>query len=732
MTKFKKSSDEAISTSKDDKFGRALFAKGVAEALIKVPSSQSFTVGLYGSWGSGKTSIIRMAEEYLAKHHKDDVIVVHFNPWLFTTIENLHTAFFGALAHGLNKKIDRGVSIDLQKYAKLTGAAGAAIAPFFPPAPLLARIVSGGLHALSGNKNNKSAEELRKKIDKILLSSKKRVVVIIDDIDRLDSEEIHQVFKLAKNAGRFSNVSYLLAFDQNVVAKALAQRYPEEPEIGSNFVDKIVQLPLFVPPVDSDVLSQFVIDEINSAASRHKVDNSTDDVSRFGAEYQSLLINQFTTPRRAIRYINAVDFSLERLANEVNFTDIMLVEAVRVFDPDLYNRLASRKSVLIDRGHYGNRDDNDKMKARIEVFGVDNVPSWQAAVVRELFPSFEWALGGSSYAGDYIKTWDEKRRVCSDKYFDRYFNYGIPVGDVADAKIKELLVLIDSHQSSQEDANKMLTKLVTSGHPDVIVSKLRNKEDDYSPLAAERLAFALVSLGDKLPRPQQTLLGDTFSSYVQSAILAVSLTRKSEDSFTMLQSFMNVAPLDYADQLMRWIRVDTEPSDKKEQDFVPLIQESQLEEIGKLFASRIKQYSTDNDLLNDFSDNLPSLFWYWNKWGDKKDIEAYIRRAIAADDKNAGAFITAYTGNAFDMGSGRKSRADLRRESFNEIAKLVDPGIFIEPLKRFFGDDVNENTQDFPHSRFNKAESDDKLTARQFAYYYNRMLEEEKQNDSDS
>lgn len=726
MAKFDKNPDEPIVTAKEDRFGRADFANGLAEALVKVPNSESFTVGLYGAWGSGKTSVIKMAEERLTQKHPDDVVMINFNPWLFTSVENLHIAFFGALAHGLSKRIDKSVSVDLKKYAELTGAAGVAVAPFFPPAPLFARIISGGLSALSGNKKTVSAEAMRLKVDKILRDSKKRVIVIIDDIDRLDSDEIHQIFKLVKNVGHFSNVSYLLAFDQNVVAKALAGRYPEEPEIGGNFVEKIVQLPLFVPPVDRENLNQFVLDEINAIATKHKLDNSDDDVQRFGTEYQRLLAHQFTTPRKVVRYLNAIDFTFERLANEANFTDVMLVEAVRIFDPELYNRISTKKSVLIDRGHYGNRDDDGKKVAKMEIFGTENITSWQSGMMRELFPSFEWALGGSSYAGDYVKGWDEEQRVCSDKYFDRYFNYGIPNGDVADAKIKEFLALIDNPATTQDDANKTLSKLVAAGHPDVLVSKLRNKEETYSQVAAEKLAYALVSLGGTLPRLRQSFLGDTFSSYVQSSILAVSLTRKSNDTVKMLKDFMAFAPLDYAEQLMRWIRVDTENQEKKEEDFVPLMTDAELKEIGEQFAKRIKDYAATNNLISDFAEELPSILWNWNNWGKKKDIENYIKEAVAADINNANTFIVSYTGNSFELGSGRRSRSEFRRESYNEIVKFTDPSLLIGPLQKLHGDDISDNLGEFPYSRFNKNESEDRLTAKQFIWIHNFAKNETK------
>jgi predicted KAP-like P-loop ATPase len=731
MAKFNKNGDEPIATEKADKFGRIDFAKGLAEALIKVPNNESFTVGLHGTWGSGKTSIIKLAEEYIAAKHKDDVIVISFNPWLFSSAESLHTAFFGTLAQYLGERLStkkERIFDELRAYGELTGAVGGAISvvvPFAGTAKLISPMLDKFFHKKSGS----SVDDIKDRVNKILLESNKRIIVVIDDIDRLDSDEIHLVFKLVKNVAHFNNISYLLAFDQNVVAKALAGRYPEEPEIGGNFVEKIVQLPLIVPPVDPEVLSQFIIDQVNAITTKHKLDLTQDDIARFESEYSELLRRRFTTPRKAIRYLNAIDFTFERLANEANFTDVMLVEALRIFDQKLYERIAGKKSVLIDRGHYGNRDDNDKKTAKVEVFGTEAITSWQGSIIRELFPSYEWALGGSSYAGDYVKGWDNDQRVCSDKYFERYFNYGVPVGDVPDARLREFLTLAENPNAIQDEVSKALKKLVESGHPDVLVSKLRNKEDEFSKEVSEKLAYALVNVGSILPRPKQSMFGDTFSSYVQSSILAVSLTRKSSDTVKVLKNFMSTASLDYADQLMRWIRVGAENDEKKE-DFVPLITEIQLKEIGELFAKRIKEYSDSNDLINNFNDDLPSLLWYWNNWGKKKDVEGYIKKAVAIDDKNANTFVTSYTGNSYEMGSGRKSRAEFRRESYNEIAKFIDPGVFIGPLKRLYGDDIDADLTEFPSGRFNKSESEDRLTARQFIYVHKVAILEHKNNAS--
>lgn len=722
---FNKNADEAIGSSKADKFGRAGFAIGLAEALIKVPNSQSFTVGLHGAWGSGKTSVIKMSEEYIGKKYQDDVIVLHFNPWVFSSTESLHVALFGTLAKGLGEKLDKDIAVDIAKYAKLTSAAGDVFSVFFPPAGILGKIGAGGLAVLKkGDPKSMSVDSVKTRIDSMLKKSKKRVIVIIDDIDRLDSDEIHLIFKLVKNVAHFSNVSYLLAFDQKVVANALTGRYPDEPEIGGNFVEKIVQLSLFVPPVDPAVLSQYILESINSIADKHKLVVSEEDVSRFQANYSNLLKGLFTTPRKAIRYLNAVDFTLERLANEANFTDVMLVDAIRIFDPDLYSRISSRKSTLIDKGMYSRGEDNQKQAARIEVFGKDDPDPWQDSIIRELFPTYEWALGGSSYSGDYIVEWDEAQRVCSEKYFERYFNYGIPVGDVPDAKLASFIAALSNERLSQDDINKKFKVLVDAGHPNILISKLRNKEKAFDAKVSEKLAIAVVNTGVVLPRQEQSILGDTFSSYVQSSILVVALTRNSGKAFQLMSNFLKKVSIDYSEQLFRWVRADSTTSNNSLSDFTPLFSEEQIKKLGKILAKRIRDYTTTGDLIHDHYDNLASLLWNWNEYGSSKDIQGYIVNAIDSDPKNAIDFLTAYVGNAYDMLTGRKSRSDFRREAYDAITPFLDPEIFVKPLESIFSSEIGNDGGEYPHSMFSSKVPFEKLVAQQFMFIHKSVTKE--------
>src|SRR5688500_19334776 len=81
-----------ISGRKEDRFKRSSFADALARQLLALPKDDSFVLGLTGPWGSGKTSVLRMVEEAVA--NKPEVVVLKFNPWLFSGTEHLVAHFF--------------------------------------------------------------------------------------------------------------------------------------------------------------------------------------------------------------------------------------------------------------------------------------------------------------------------------------------------------------------------------------------------------------------------------------------------------------------------------------------------------------------------------------------------------------------------------------------------------------------------------------------------------------
>ena len=95
--------DRPILTEEEDRFGRAPFARRIAETISHIQDPSSIVIGIYGAWGEGKTSVLNLMAECL----KDNlsVIVIRFNPWHFESTEKLLGGFFDTLGSALGKSL---------------------------------------------------------------------------------------------------------------------------------------------------------------------------------------------------------------------------------------------------------------------------------------------------------------------------------------------------------------------------------------------------------------------------------------------------------------------------------------------------------------------------------------------------------------------------------------------------------------------------------------------------
>ena len=101
------SSDKPLTDPENDRLGYSPFAERLAESLLAMAPADGFVVALYGSWGSGKTTVVNFIVRYLeCRPEEDQPIIVHFNPWWFSGRENLIRAFFDQLQGGLDRALE--------------------------------------------------------------------------------------------------------------------------------------------------------------------------------------------------------------------------------------------------------------------------------------------------------------------------------------------------------------------------------------------------------------------------------------------------------------------------------------------------------------------------------------------------------------------------------------------------------------------------------------------------
>ncbi|CAA0202805.1 KAP P-loop domain-containing protein [Acinetobacter baumannii] len=185
------SSDSPVFKYKDDKFNRREFSKRIADVIANRNDSSSIVIGLHGAWGNGKTSVLNFIEESLTDNQ--DVLCIKFNPWRFGTEEELLKAFFLDIAHAI--EVELITKTDKAKDAIKSLAP--AITSIFGTAEV-GQAVSSFIPSLE-------LQKLKERIECELEKAQKRVLILIDDVDRLEKTEIHALFRLVKLTGDFKH-----------------------------------------------------------------------------------------------------------------------------------------------------------------------------------------------------------------------------------------------------------------------------------------------------------------------------------------------------------------------------------------------------------------------------------------------------------------------------------------------------------------------------------------------
>lgn len=219
------STDRPIETGEQDLLGRASFSEQLGKAIYEYNGKDGLVIGLFGKWGTGKTSVINMAVNEITELAKDDEnkpIIMKFAPWNYSDKDNLISMFFQSLKNKINVQ-------DNEELKNKVGKALSDYAGAFDALSLVPVIGSGVAAILKTLAQAKGAELMecadldmtRRILEDALIQAEKKIIIVIDDIDRLANSQIRDVFQLVKQVADFPNVIYLLAMDREVVRRAL-------------------------------------------------------------------------------------------------------------------------------------------------------------------------------------------------------------------------------------------------------------------------------------------------------------------------------------------------------------------------------------------------------------------------------------------------------------------------------------------------------------------------------
>ncbi|MBD1261995.1 hypothetical protein HZY62_15440 [Maribacter polysiphoniae] len=346
------SNDEPIGKRDDDKLDYEVYVDNLSKILLHESFPKAFSVGLVGPWGNGKSSVLDLVKNELESNEGDrrKNIFIHFLPYLNHNEDDIINEFFLLLSSQLSK-FDGKISNQILKYSqKLTDLYQSKNLVDFVSKP-------------PNNIYNQAAKELYEDIDKSLTRINKKIIVFIDDLDRLSGEEIIQVLKLIRNTANFNNTIFVVAMDKDYVLQRLKS---SNQILNSAYLEKFFQLEIYLPEIDGNVLRESFLKSFDNY-SNQGISNFNDDIKTALLDRDILFDDYVKNLRDVKRYSNQIKFDYPFIKNEIDMVDFINFTFLKTRFPSIVNQLYKDKSNLL-------RYDDAK-----DIYHIEDLPEDQQA-----------------------------------------------------------------------------------------------------------------------------------------------------------------------------------------------------------------------------------------------------------------------------------------------------------------------------------------------------------------
>lgn len=410
--------DEAITTWSEDRWGRAPTVENLSRTILiaKAP-----VVGLFGNFGSGKTSILNL----LRLHLKGKVIAVSFSTWLPGSEQTL-TSYLMA-----------DVATECQKEYMVPGLRRSAIR--------LAAALAQSISFLKGLTNFLPSTTQRDDIENLrsaLQLLPKRVVVLLDELDRMEAEELRTLMKVIRGISQLPNLTFVCAAEKEMLIKLISGSLIDD---GDLYFEKFFPVQVPVPKIGDTDLQNAGTERLIRVFDKRNWFDADAEKESFRKQLNEIWTDKIRpfcrTPRAIGLLANDVDVAAAPIRREVDPIDLVLVEVLRRFKYSVYEIVANNSIILTGgdswlRGGSYHSDDDKKGLANRLISDLKAVTKGDAEledvkdILNEMFPKFAdidgrqaWILGRGR-----TKRHNNDKRISQPDMFPAYFRYELPAG----------------------------------------------------------------------------------------------------------------------------------------------------------------------------------------------------------------------------------------------------------------------------------------------------------------
>ncbi len=632
----KYSTDRAITDIKDDLLGRASFSQQLGRAIYEYKGQDSLVIGLYGKWGTGKTSVVNMALQSLEQNAESDEnkpIILRFAPWNYSNRDDLISQFFKSLKAKIDKdnndELKKNVGQALNDYAGLFDVISLipGVGSFGPALKAAAQTGSNALLSTG------DLDQTRQKLEKALIDGNRKIVVLIDDIDRLTNSQIRDVFQLVKQVCDLPNIIYILAMDREVVKRALSEVHKFD---GNEYLEKIVQIPFEIPALSKAKLNNIFFNKLDEVINQIS-DEIVWDQQYWNKIFSNCIDPYINTLRDVNRVINTFQFRYSMVYQETSFEDMIGISTLEVLEPELYKWIAQNKDAVcgsIMHGFLSNRKKPEEFRngyyKEFQALGID--PELAIKSVAAMFPVFARDVNETFYYyvdGTNNTNIRAQMRAAQEERFEIYFMF-----DMESVAVPRGVINACALELEKEDLIKVLKEVNDKGNMAFFMNELRALNEKIPYDRIELIVSVLYDL-------RNSFEGKTFKSiFPVSAcdmaeycahdlmrrlktdgerynILSQAIKSANEHSIGALGHDINRIELAYGR-----LAGDIE---KKDDQIVTL---DQLQELEKEYVKRIKVINKSVDLVEIEDFNM--IFYLWNCY-DHDSASEYLKKGFTDD-----------------------------------------------------------------------------------------------------
>ncbi|ENI4749783.1 hypothetical protein ABX010_000236 [Listeria innocua] len=400
-----------------DLLNREIFTNQLYEIVSNLNSQNRFVISLEGAWGSGKTTILNILSKKL-EGRKDLIILDEFEPWLFTNQEML----LKNMLEELLKNSGLGYSsMKIDKFIQQVSNA-TLNSPRYE-----------FLNVLFSTNDSTGIKNVKNDIEELLSSTGKKVIYIIDNLDRIESENVLLILNLIMNVLDIKNIIFILSFDRNQMTSIM-----NENGITNEYLKKIIQMNVVVPMIDKEIM-----EDILQVSTKNIIEKFEDDNLLLNNWEDGLLAiaNDVKDLRDLKIFLNSVFMPSLKKSDSLSFKDMLILEYIRITNTALYGIINKQKEYFISQDypfHMQNTKywiDPDKFNLDLKDFYKnlfsDSIHNRYMPMLSHLFPYvkiyFEnrenpvfknksFSIKDSNY-----ELVQKERGICSAKFFDLYY-----------------------------------------------------------------------------------------------------------------------------------------------------------------------------------------------------------------------------------------------------------------------------------------------------------------------